>query len=111
MKLQRYIPSDYEIRHGIHSVVVASDTDICCYIHITGDCDLDNDRKCSIPFMGVGMLRTYPDNMSWCWRLKAAWKVLRGRLWACELEFWSRKDADRFIAAFKETADLVFKDE
>jgi hypothetical protein len=109
--MQKYVASKYEIKHGVHSVVVASDVDLCCYIHITGAQDLDNGHKCSIPFMGVGMLRTYPDNMSWCWRIKSAWKLLRGSLWAGELEFWSHDDADRFITAFKETADLVFKEE
>jgi hypothetical protein len=110
--MQKYVASKFEIKHGIHSVVVASDVDHCCYIHITGDEDLNlGEKKCSIPFLGVGMLRSYPTNMSWCWRIKSALKLLRGTLFASELEFWTREDADRFIAAFKETADLVFKEE
>lgn len=109
--MRKYVESDFEKRHGIHTVIIASDVDLCCYIHITGDEDLNLGDKGKLPFMGVGMLRDWPYNMSWWWRLKAAWKTMRGMLYANELEFWSRNDADRFIAAFKETADVVFKDE
>lgn len=111
MKERRYVESDYEKKHGIHSVVIASDVDFCCYIHITGDEDLNNGRAPVFPFMGVGMLRDWPYNMSWWWRLKAAWKTMRGMLYANELEFYSRGDADRFISEFKKTADIVFKEE
>lgn len=110
--MHEYIQSDYEKKHGIHSVVVSSDVDVCCHICITGDEDLPvrKNDKGGIPWIGVGMLRSFPYRESLCWRIKNAFRLLRGTFWACELEFYSRKDAERFITAFGHVVNVVFRE-